>query len=55
VFAEDIDAMISKAERDAVIMGIMAEPDGGDLIPGGGGLRKRPFPCPGAASAAARG
>jgi hypothetical protein len=47
VFSEDIDAMMSEAERDAVIMGIAVEPDGGDLIPGGGGLRKRRIPLPG--------
>lgn len=41
VFSEDIDAMMSEAERAAVIVSIAAEPDGGDLIPGGGGLRKR--------------
>ena len=47
VFSDDIDAMMSEAERDAVIMGIAVEPDGGDLIPGGGGLRKRRIPLPG--------
>jgi hypothetical protein len=41
VFSEDIGAMMSEAERDAVIVSIAAEPDGGDLIPGAGGLRKR--------------
>ena len=47
VFAEDIDAMMSEAERDSVIVSIAAEPDGGDLIQGGGGLRKRRIPLPG--------
>ena len=47
VFSEDIDAMMSEAERDAVIMSIASEPEDGDLIPGGGGLRKRRIPLPG--------
>ena len=47
VFSEDIDAMMTEAERDAVIMGIAMDPHGGDLIPGGGGLRKRRIPLPG--------
>jgi hypothetical protein len=47
VFSEDIDAMMSEGERDAVIMSIAAEPDGGDLIPGGAGLRKRRIALPG--------
>jgi len=40
-FAEDIAAMMSPAERDGVILSIARDPEGGDLIPGGGGLRKR--------------
>lgn len=40
-FADDIDAMLSPTERDAVIKDIAETPEGGDLIPGTGGLRKR--------------
>ena len=47
IFSEDIDAMLLPAERDAVIASIAAEPEGGDLIPGMGGLRKRRIPLPG--------
>jgi len=46
-FAEDIDAMLSAAERDAVLADIAATPDGGDLIRGTGGLRKRRIALPG--------
>jgi hypothetical protein len=46
-FSEDIDGMMSAADREAVIAGIAAAPDGGDLIPGTGGLRKRRIPLPG--------
>ncbi len=46
-FSQDIDAMLRPAERDAVIAGIAADPDGGELIPGTGGLRKRRIPLPG--------
>ena len=46
-FSEDIDAMLSPAERDLVIAGIASNPDGGDLIPGAGGLRKRRIALPG--------
>jgi hypothetical protein len=46
-FAQDIDAMLSEAERAAVIESIALVPDGGDLIPGTGGLRKRRVPLPG--------
>ncbi|MGH7247431.1 MAG: addiction module toxin RelE [Pseudomonadota bacterium] len=46
-FSEDIDAMLSPEERDAVITAIACEPNGGDLIPGSGGLRKRRIPLPG--------
>jgi hypothetical protein len=46
-FSEDIDAMMSTAERETVIAGIAAAPDGGDLIRGSGGLRKRRIPLPG--------
>jgi hypothetical protein len=35
------------AERDAVVAGIAADPVGGELIPGTGGLRKRRVPLPG--------
>jgi hypothetical protein len=46
-FSEDIDAMLSPGERDVVINGIALDPEGGDLIPGAGGLRKRRIPLPG--------
>jgi hypothetical protein len=46
-FSEEIDAVLSPAERDAVIANIASEPQGGDLIPGTGGLRKRRIPLPG--------
>lgn len=46
-FAEDIETMLTPSEREAVIAGIAANPDGGDLIPGSGGLRKRRIPLPG--------
>jgi hypothetical protein len=46
-FAEDIDGMLSPAERDAVIKDIAANPEGGDLIRGTGGLRKRRIAMPG--------
>jgi len=38
--------MLPPAERDAVIFGIAADPLGGDLIPGSGGLRKRRIALP---------
>jgi hypothetical protein len=47
VFSEEIDALLSEAEREAIIASIAAEPDGGDLIPGAAGLRKRRIPLPG--------
>jgi hypothetical protein len=47
VFSEDIDRMLSPAERDAVLTDIAADPEGGDLIRGTGGLRKRRIPLPG--------
>ena len=46
-FRADIDALLSADERDAVIVGIASDPDGGDLIPGAGGLRKRRIALPG--------
>lgn len=46
-FSEDIDALLSHAEREAVMTAIAADPDGGDLIPGAGGLRKRRIALPG--------
>src|SRR5262245_16272015 len=46
-FSAEIDAMLSAAERDLIINGIALDPDGGDLIPGAGGLRKRRIPLPG--------
>jgi hypothetical protein len=46
-FAQDIDAMLSGPERDAVIEGIARAPEAGDLIPGTAGLRKRRIPLPG--------
>ena len=39
--------MLSPAEREAVIGAIAATPEGGDLIRGTGGLRKRRIPLPG--------
>ena len=39
--------MLSRAERDAVIGDIAAAPEGGDLIRGTGGLRKRRIALPG--------
>jgi hypothetical protein len=54
-FSEDIDAMLRPAERDAVVAGVAAEPDGGELIPGTGGLRSGAFRCRDAANAAVRG
>jgi hypothetical protein len=47
VFSEYLDATFSPAERDAVIVSIAQYPEGGDLIPGTGGLRKRRIPLPG--------
>lgn len=46
-FVSGIDAMLSPAERDAIITEIARDPDGGDLIPGSGGLRKRRIALPG--------
>jgi hypothetical protein len=46
-FADDIDAMLSPSERNAVITGIASDPDGGELIPDSGGLRKRRIALPG--------
>jgi hypothetical protein len=46
-FSQDIDALLSHAEREVVITTIAADPDGGDLIPGAGGLRKRRIALPG--------
>lgn len=46
-FRADIDALLSADDRDAVIVGIASDPDGGDLIPGAGGLRKRRIALPG--------
>ncbi len=46
-FSEDIEAMLSQAERDAVITSIALAPEGGDLIQGAGGLRKRRIRLPG--------
>ncbi len=39
--------MLSSSERDIVLADIAADPDGGDLIRGTGGLRKRRIPLPG--------
>lgn len=39
--------MLSSEEREALINGIASTPDGGDLIPETGGLRKRRIPLPG--------
>jgi hypothetical protein len=46
-FSEDIDALLSPVERDAVIAGIAADPNDGDLIRETGGLRKRRIALPG--------
>lgn len=46
-FSDDIDAMLSGSERDAVIASIAAEPEGGDMIRETGGLRKRRIALPG--------
>lgn len=46
-FSEDIDAMLSAAEREAVITEIAVAPKSGDLIRGTGGLRKRRIALPG--------
>jgi len=46
-FSDDIDAMLSPAGREAVIAAIAAAPEGGDLIRGTGGLRKRRIALPG--------
>ncbi len=39
--------MLSPGERDAVITSIASDPDGGDVIRGAGGLRKRRIALPG--------
>src|SRR3974377_552195 len=46
-FAEAIDTLLSEEERNVVMTDIARTPDGGDLIPGAGGLRKRRIPLPG--------
>jgi hypothetical protein len=46
-FVQDIDALLSPDERDTVIAAIAADPQGGDLVPGSGGLRKRRIGLPG--------
>ena len=46
-FAEEIDALLSEEERNAVIVDIATHPEGGDLIPESGGLRKRRIPLRG--------
>ena len=45
-FAEDIDAMLSPDKRDAVIASIATAPEGGNLVRGTGGLRKRRIALP---------
>lgn len=45
-FSEDIDAMLSPSDRDTVITSIASDPDGGEPIPGTGGLRKRRIGLP---------
>lgn len=47
IFSTVIDTMLSASERDALILSIAADPEGGDLIPGTGGLRKRRIALPG--------
>jgi hypothetical protein len=39
--------MLTHEERDAVVTSIALDPEGGDLIPGTGGLRKRRIPLAG--------
>jgi hypothetical protein len=46
-FSADADEMLSREEREAVITEIALSPDGGDLIPGAAGLRKRRIPLSG--------
>ena len=46
-FSDDIDVMLTPTEREAVISEIAAAPEGGDLIRGTGGLRKRRIALPG--------
>ncbi|MBV9290266.1 MAG: type II toxin-antitoxin system RelE/ParE family toxin [Hyphomicrobiales bacterium] len=46
-FSEDIDAMLSPEDREALITAIAADPAGGAFIPGAGGLRKRRIALPG--------
>src|SRR5690348_12900121 len=46
-FSEDIDAMLSLSEREAVIAALAAAPEDGELIRGTGGLRKRRNALPG--------
>lgn len=47
VFSEDIDAMLSREEREAVINALAENPAGGAAMPGTGGLRKRRIALPG--------
>lgn len=47
VFAADAERLLSRGAYDALIAAIAADPKGGDLIPGTGGLRKRRIPLPG--------
>ena len=46
-FADELDRMLPEADREAIVSMIAAEPEGGDLIAGSGGLRKRRIPLPG--------
>jgi hypothetical protein len=43
----EADGLLSREDRDAVVTNIALDPDGGDLIPGTGGLRKRRIPLAG--------
>jgi hypothetical protein len=46
-FSADADALLSVEDRAAVIDDIARDPEGGDVIPGSGGLRKRRIPLAG--------
>lgn len=46
-FTADAERLLSREAYDALILAIAADPEGGDLIPSTGGLRKRRVPLPG--------
>ena len=43
IFTRRADALLSREDRAALIGAIAADPQGGDLVPGLGGIRKRRF------------